>query len=102
MGLLAAMPPDGVHTMARGSLAAGGEPRLADLVDQLARRSGVDLPVGGAVLDFGSSSGRVLRVIAAARPDLRRLGCDPNADAMARAQAHVPGEYRCGRRTSRG
>jgi SAM-dependent methyltransferase len=45
------------------------------------------------MLDFGSSSGRVLRVLAAARPDVRSLGCDPNTGAIAWAQAHLPGEY---------
>ena len=46
-------------------------------------------PDGGTVLDFGSSSGRVLRILAAARPDLRCLGCDPNEDAIAWAEVEM-------------
>ncbi len=92
-GLVAAMPPDDVHAMARGSLAAGGDPWLADLVGGALAAAGIELRDGGTVLDFGCSSGRVLRVIAAARPELRCVGCDPNDGAIAWATAHVPGEY---------
>jgi SAM-dependent methyltransferase len=42
------------------------------------------------VLDFGCSSGRVVRVLAAGYPDTRWLGCDPNAEAIAWASEHLP------------
>ena len=93
VGLVAAMPPDDVHAMARGPLVAGGDLFLADLVVSALGAAGFELPNGGAVLDFGASSGRVLRAIAAARPDLRCLGCDPNGGAIAWAAKNLPGRY---------
>ena len=64
-GLRADMPPPDVHSMARGPTAAGGSTYYADLVvDALARCGGE--PGGGETwLDFGCSSGRVVRVLAA-------------------------------------
>jgi SAM-dependent methyltransferase len=93
LGLRAAMPPEEVHSMARDWTATGGDSFLGDLVVAALDAAGHPLPTGGTVLDFGSSSGRVLRILAAARPDLRCLGCDPNAEAIAWAAAHLPGEY---------
>ncbi len=42
------------------------------------------------VLDFGCSSGRVVRMLAARKPDLDWLGCDVNAAAIAWAREHLP------------
>jgi len=92
-GLLTAMPPEEIHAMARGPVAAGGDLFLADMVEGALRGAGLTMPQGGTVLDFGASSGRVLRAIAAARPDLRCIGCDPNEGAIAWAEEHLPGEY---------
>ncbi|WP_445148464.1 class I SAM-dependent methyltransferase [Baekduia sp. Peel2402] len=92
-GLLTATPPDEVHAMARGPVAAGGDFFLADMVDGAVRAAGLEIPAGGTLLDFGASSGRVLRAFSAARPDLRCVGCDPNEGAIAWATEHLPGEY---------
>ncbi len=89
-GLSAQMPPEEVHAMARGPVAAGGDHYLADLVFDALAHAGLELAPEATVLDFGGSSGRVLRSIAAGRPDLACLGCDPNADAIAWAQEHLP------------
>lgn len=89
-GLLPQMPPDEVHAMARGSLAAGGDLYTADVVVTNLRRAGFELAQGATVLDFGCSSGRVLRPLAAWRPDLDLLGCDPNEDAIAWATGSLP------------
>ncbi len=43
------------------------------------------------MLDFGCSSGRVVRVLAAALPELEWHGCDPIDDAIEWAQANLPG-----------
>jgi SAM-dependent methyltransferase len=90
MGLTAAEPPEDVHSMARGPLAVGGDLGMADFVVQTLQDAGVELPQGGTVLDFGCSSGRALRPIAAWRPDLECLGCDPNTAAIEWAQQHLP------------
>jgi SAM-dependent methyltransferase len=42
-------------------------------------------------LDFGCSSGRVVRVLAAAYPDADWFGCDPNRGAIEWAREHLPG-----------
>lgn len=90
MNLTAAEPPADVHAMARGPLAVGGDLGMADFVVQALEDAGVRIPAGGTVLDFGCSSGRALRPIAAWRPDLECLGCDPNVEAVRWAAEHLP------------
>jgi SAM-dependent methyltransferase len=90
-GLLAAMPPADVHSMAHGPMAAGGSFYYADLLADALRESGAPLQPGQTVLDFGCSSGRIVRVLAAAMPDLVLHGCDPIPDAIEWARANLPG-----------
>ncbi|MCW2954497.1 MAG: hypothetical protein JWQ48_3667 [Conexibacter sp.] len=85
-----AHPPADVHTMARGPLAAAGGLYEADLVaDALAS---VDVELGSLerALDFGCSSGRVLRVLASAYPNIAWNGCDPNGPAITWAAKAFP------------
>jgi SAM-dependent methyltransferase len=89
-GLTAAQPPAGIHAMAQGPLAAAGGLYEADMVANALASAGVAAGSLRAALDFGCSSGRVLRVLAAAFPDVHWIGCDPNADAVAWAQATFP------------
>ena len=77
--------------MVHSPIITGGDPWLADLVIGSAA---LDLPAGAGALDFGCSSGRVARFLAAWRPEVRWIGCDPNAAAIAWAQEHLPaGEW---------
>ncbi len=92
-GLPAALPPEEVHAMARGPLAAAGDIASADAVVAAWEAAGVLPGAGAAFLDFGCSSGRLTRVLGAWRPDLALSGCDPNAGAVAWAQAHLDGSY---------
>jgi SAM-dependent methyltransferase len=89
-GLSSAMPPPDVHAMDHSALGAGGDVYTADLVDDAFTQAGAPLQAVETVLDFGCSSGRVVRVLAAARPEIRFLGCDPNGPAIAWAQQHLP------------
>ena len=73
-GLSAAMPGAGVHAMAEGPRAAGGSYYYADLVVDALRQSGYDFAPGHSGLDFGCSSGRVVRVLAAAGPEIAWYG----------------------------
>lgn len=91
LGLPAAMPPEHIHSMASGPLAAGGAWLQAEQLNDALVRVGAPPAAGDAFLDFGCSSGRVIRVLAAAMPESRWLGCDPNADAIAWAREHLPG-----------
>lgn len=89
-GLTAAQPPEEVHAMARGPLAAAGGLYEADMVFNAVRAAGAGLAQAGEVLDFGCSSGRVLRVLAAAFPTVRWRGCDPNERAIEWIGANLP------------
>jgi cyclopropane fatty-acyl-phospholipid synthase-like methyltransferase len=90
IAMSAAMPSGDVHSMARGSVAAGGSAYYADLVLGGLRASGFEPKAGQSALDFGCSSGRVVRVLAAALPDLDWHGCDPILDAIEWAREHLP------------
>jgi SAM-dependent methyltransferase len=89
-GLQRLVPPPDVHAMAHGPLAAAGGLYEADLVANALASAGVDIAGLAAVLDFGSSSGRVLRPLAAAYPDTRWAGCDPNQGAIEWARTALP------------
>ena len=90
-GLRPDWPPDEVHAMARGALAAAGGLYEADLVAGALGSVGVEIARLERGLDFGCSSGRVVRVLSAAYPEVDWLGCDPNADAVTWAKEHLPG-----------
>src|SRR5205823_5415503 len=84
-------PPDSVHAMARGPLAAGGSISAADMVLEAIGGSEGELPALRRALDFGASSGRVVRVLAADLHDVEWEACDPNAGAIEWAAQEIPG-----------
>ncbi len=88
-GLGAAQPPEDVHAMARGPLAAAGGLYEADLLVEALALAGVAMAQVHSALDFGCSSGRVLRALHAAHPEIRLHGCDPNAPAIAWATENL-------------
>lgn len=90
-GLTAAAPPHDVHAMSHETWGTGGDPRYADLVDLALREAGTPLAAGQRVLDFGCSSGRVVRMLAARRPEVDWAGCDVNEAAIAWADRELPG-----------
>ncbi len=93
-GLSAADPPEEVHSMARGPLTTGGAYYYADLVAEAVEAAGAsDLLQSSKAraLDFGSSSGRVVRVLQAAYPWVSWHGCDPQAGAIEWASENLSG-----------
>jgi SAM-dependent methyltransferase len=90
-GLSQAEPPEDIHSMSRGPLAAAGGLYDADLVVDALANAGADMARIGSALDFGCSSARVVRVLAAAHPEIEWHGCDPNARAIAWANESLPG-----------
>jgi len=88
-GLTMATPPDEVHSMGRGRLAAGGSCYYADLVADGFMAAGASLERGTRVLDFGCSSGRVVRVLAAAYPEVEWHGCDPVPSSIEWCREHL-------------
>jgi SAM-dependent methyltransferase len=90
-GLLAPEPPEDVHAMGRGPLAAGGSVYYADLVLEALRHGGMDPFAQRAALDFGCSSGRVTRALRTVLPDVEWHACDPNVAAIDWASENLPG-----------
>jgi SAM-dependent methyltransferase len=90
-GLRTEEPPEHVHAMARGPLAAGGAIYYADMIAELLRGVGASLEAVERGLDFGCSSGRTVRALQAAYPRVEWHGVDPNEAAIAWADAHLPG-----------
>jgi SAM-dependent methyltransferase len=90
-GLTRVEPPEEIHAMARGPLNGAGGLYEANMVIDALTGAGIEVSSLRAALDFGCSSGRVLRSLAAAFPDLDWHGCDPNAPAIEWAAANLPG-----------
>jgi SAM-dependent methyltransferase len=90
-GLNPVMPPSTVHAMSHLPTDAGGAYYDADMFDEAIRAVGFELDPGMKALDFGCSSGRVLRLLDLAFPQVDWHACDPNTGAIAWAQANLPG-----------
>jgi SAM-dependent methyltransferase len=90
-GLNGLQPPEGVHAMAKGPLSAAGGLYEADLIVDALLSAQVDMVSVGSALDFGCSSGRVARVLAAAYPEIQWRGCDPNELAITWTSENLPG-----------
>lgn len=90
-GLSAAMPPPDVHAMAHVDIATGGAAYYGDLIVDSLEATGAPLAELGSVLDFGCSSGRVVRVLKAWEPAPAYAGCDPNGPAVDWASEHLTG-----------
>jgi SAM-dependent methyltransferase len=90
-GLIRAEPPEDVHAMTRGAQNAAGGLYEANMVIDALRSAGGEVADVADALDFGCSSGRVLRPLAAAYPRIRWRGCDPNARAIEWAGELLPG-----------
>ena len=90
-GLPAAQPPEEIHLMARGPLASAGGLYEADFIVDALAGVNVEMADVESALDFGCSSGRVVRVLAAAYPEIKWHGCDPNGPAIEWASGNLPG-----------
>lgn len=90
-GLVADRTPEHIHAMVHGPMAGAGGLYEADLVVSALASAGAPVGEVRAGLDFGCSSGRVLRVLRAAYPEVSWHGCDPNEAAIEWAREHLPG-----------
>jgi SAM-dependent methyltransferase len=88
-GLSPDQPPEDVHSMSHGPLGAAGGLGEADMIVEAIASAGTDVERATAILDFGCSSGRVVRPLAAAFPHIHWRGCDPNEAAIAWASRHL-------------
>ncbi len=90
-GLSGEQPPEDVHAMARGPLAAAGGLYEADLVvDALAPRRRRDRARCAARSTSAAPPGASCGARAPPTPTSRWHGCDPNAPAIAWAGEHLP------------
>jgi SAM-dependent methyltransferase len=89
-GLVRGEPPEHVHAMSRGALTAAGGLYEADMVVDALASAGVEMGSVASALDFGCSSGRVLRSLSAAYPEIAWHGCDPNGPAIEWAAGNLP------------
>ena len=88
-GLSRFEPPEQVHAMDRSAVHCGSF-YYGDLLAWCLKILGLGFEPGGSYLDFGCSSGRVLKTLTAAFPDAVFHGCDPVADTIAWAQKDNP------------
>lgn len=92
-GLVAQDPPQAIHAMTRGRYALGGSTYHADLIWSSLQKANVETQQFKKALDFGCSSGRIVRVLQAAQPHIQWSGCDPNSSAIEWAKNRFPQIY---------
>jgi SAM-dependent methyltransferase len=89
-GLPTAVPPPTVHRMQTGDPLWRGDLYSANMVAEVLDAARIPLVNGqGRILDFGCSSGSLLRVFAAAFPNTLWHGVDPVASSIDWAQKHI-------------
>ena len=76
-GLSAAVPPDHIHRMEKKDPLWCGSFYQANMVLDALGRAGLRLEEDGTYLDFGCSSGSMVRVLNSLQPDASWHGCDP-------------------------
>jgi SAM-dependent methyltransferase len=89
-GLSALEPPAEVHALVRGRRSLGGAYAYADSMVEALEAAGGNLASARAALDFGCSSGRLVRALGAAHPEIPWHACDPQEGAIAWAARHFP------------
>ena len=89
-GLRAEAPPPDIHAVERSPESAGGSTYNADMIVAAVAETTFDFGPGKTALDFGCSSGRVVRVFAAAYPEMEWHGCDPIKQAIDWAKVNLP------------
>jgi SAM-dependent methyltransferase len=88
-GMTNANPPQHIHSMVRHEIFAG-DLYSGDMITTAAVRAGFCFENGRNYLDFGCSSGPVVRNMAAGSPGAQWYGCDPVPESIAWASEHFP------------
>ncbi len=86
-GLKVLNVPAGLHQIADQR---AGDLYFPDLFAEMVVEHKLEFPPGAAALDFGCSTGRVVRNLALFYPDRKWFGCDPRADSIAWAAQAIP------------
>ncbi|NHT77565.1 class I SAM-dependent methyltransferase [Rhizobiaceae bacterium CRRU44] len=85
-------PPDHIHRMQRGSHYIG-DLYNADLVVSTLKLLGLDIEPAGRYLDFGCSSGSLIRALAAYSPTSDLHGADPIKSSIEWCRENVRGTF---------
>jgi SAM-dependent methyltransferase len=93
VGITPANPPADVHSMVRQEFFAG-DFYYCDMIVEALAASGLEPLTNGNYLDFGTSTGRVVRTMRAAFPQSNWHGCDPQETAIEWAEAHLDRDIR--------
>jgi SAM-dependent methyltransferase len=88
-GMTNANPPSDIHSMMRSEVFAG-DLYSGDMIGSALLRTGFSFTDRCNYLDFGCSSGSLVRNMAAAFPNGSWHGCDPVEESIAWASAHFP------------
>lgn len=88
LDFLRAVPPTSVHAMQRGAYWIG-DTYSSDMVVASLDEAGLGLAPGMRMLDYGGSSGSLVRVLAATHPDVHFVACDPVASSIEWAKANL-------------
>lgn len=88
-GLTAFNPPKNVHAMVRGE-GYCGDLYYVDLITEVLDSIGESIQGNQTVLDFGASSGRIVKTLSTVYPTTHFYGCDPNQAAIQWATEHLP------------
>jgi SAM-dependent methyltransferase len=92
-GLTPANPPPSIHSMVREEFYSG-DLYHCDMIAGTLSGIGLGITGGGNYLDFGASSGRVVRNMQAAFPQATWHACDPQAEAVAWARNNLDKQLR--------
>lgn len=87
--LSATIPPDNIHRMQKGDPHWVGDIYSAEMVVQSLAASGIQISDTEQILDFGCSSGSLLRVLAAAYPETSFAGVDPVQSSIGWAEENL-------------
>ncbi|KQY79137.1 hypothetical protein ASD52_04825 [Ensifer sp. Root142] len=85
-------PPDNIHRMQRGQWYVG-DLYSADMVTSTLSNLGISIASNGNYLDFGCSSGSLVRALKAFSPESVFHGVDPIASSIDWAQRNIPGSH---------
>ncbi|MBK5571639.1 class I SAM-dependent methyltransferase [Ensifer sp. SSB1] len=87
-----ANPPDHIHRMQRGQWYIG-DLYSADMVGSSLANLGISFAPRANYLDFGCSSGSLIRALKAFSPESVFHGVDPIVSSIEWAQRHIPGSH---------
>jgi SAM-dependent methyltransferase len=87
VGLAWVSVPDDIHMI--GNRQGIGDLYSADLFAEVITENDIELPPGARILDFGCSSGRLLRVLARFFAEAEFYGCDPRRKTIEWASTNL-------------